>query len=168
MALHANKGKIYFRTPSSFHIYLIFFTLALAAHTITSSGDTSQCLDWGFTENLECPTCDKIGVVLHDEEITRNCEECCKVPEVAAEIKYDKAVLEVGRSVLPLFPEVEGFYKNRRKQFSKLQTKLTRLAMRPVIHLYRDKHDEEPAESMGVSRWKEDSIVEFLDEKLQA
>lgn len=53
-----------------------------------------DCFTLGFSDSLECDTCEKLQQLVSDRELYRECRSCCRVVSVE-EVKYDEAKLQI-------------------------------------------------------------------------
>jgi hypothetical protein len=89
----------------------VLFTSYLAIGTF--SGD--QCVAKGFeTTILNCKTCDVILRIVGDEEIVSDCKACCQTYADVSQ-RYEMAVLELDKRILPNLPEIEKITKQAKK-----------------------------------------------------
>mmetsp|Transcript_34044 Transcript_34044/g.42946 ORF Transcript_34044/g.42946 Transcript_34044/m.42946 type:complete len:184 (+) Transcript_34044:70-621(+) len=143
----------------------ILFLFVLNNVVKTEDTQVLSCFELGFAENLLCPTCTKIESIVADEELSEDCRRCCTEPPEVENTKYSRAVLEVGKQTVKFYTEISGFITNHRKKFKNLKLKYT-FRSRPQLLMFENKDDEEPSEVISISRWKESSIIGFLEEKL--
>lgn len=108
--------------------------------------------------------CVKIFIFLRTD-----CLKCCKTddpgPEENTVKKYSKARLEVCGWKLGGFPQVQAFVKSDRPgKFPNLQVKYVGGQM-PQIKLIEE--DGSVAETLSITKWDTDTIVEFLQTHLE-
>lgn len=69
---------------------LFLLCVAFVLFVFSSANDCSQ---YGFTENLMCTTCKKMGKYIEDKELMEKCLSCCIEEKQAS--KYVEGRLEV-------------------------------------------------------------------------
>ena len=88
-------------TSSSGAFAALVLNLAVFAAVGTSGakagGDAAsndECLALGFSESLECDTCEKLQQYVTDSKLYLECRECCRVV-ANDELLYDEAKLQI-------------------------------------------------------------------------
>mmetsp|Transcript_42362 Transcript_42362/g.72966 ORF Transcript_42362/g.72966 Transcript_42362/m.72966 type:complete len:180 (+) Transcript_42362:72-611(+) len=146
---------------------LVFLGLVVSTLSEDLIVEKTSCEELGFADNLLCTTCAHIATIVADEDLVTECQSCCKEPPTVATTKYRKAILEVGQQVIHFYREVAEFIKTPLKEMPNgVEIRYT-FRSRPQLLLYNEE-DKEPAEVVSISRWKKDSITEFLKERLLA
>lgn len=123
-------------------------------------GDSIDCAELGFETGLECGICKE----LNDfglKNIEKECLQCCEKSD-EEETKFTRGVLEVCSWKLGRYPQVSAFIDHQSKQLTNFKVKYVKGAG-PVIKLYGDSGDEE---EVNIEKWDQDTIVQFLDEKI--
>jgi len=131
-----------------------------------SDGD---CLGLGYNRaNLGCSSCDLLEK-FELAALKADCLKCCNTEDTGQEEnpikKYPKARLEVCGWKLGGFPQVQAFVKSDRPgKFPNLQVKYVGGKM-PEIKLIDA--DGGVAETLSITKWDTDTIVEFLQTHLE-
>eukprot|EP00755_Sulcionema_specki_P020811 Sspe_Gene.72851::Locus_43655_Transcript_1_1_Confidence_1.000_Length_501::g.72851::m.72851 len=129
-----------------------------------SAGPTCQQL--GFGDDLVCTTCDRMQKKVADPELVAECRKCCLDVGGAATV-FDRAVLEMDKRQAQWIPELGVFVKQHLSAFPKLKVKYIH-GRQPTVVLYATGKDgKEESDSVLVSTWKADQIVEYLNAKLK-
>jgi len=124
------------------------------------------CLQKGFSSHLMCISCKEL-TQFHLEPLIASCEQCChKDSDGGVEKKvYPYAQLIVCGWKLGRYPQVQAFVKSDRPlSFPGLEVKYASGAD-PIIKLLDD--SKEVQETLGIDKWNTDTIIEFLNERLQ-
>eukprot|EP00466_Bigelowiella_natans_P012152 jgi/Bigna1/85973/estExt_fgenesh1_pg.C_70151 len=108
------------------------------------------CLEKGFGEGLVCSSCKKFEEIVKDEELAKECMDCCT---------DDKAVVSINR-----FPEVRGFIQDKGPSHKNLKVDYVRGA-NPVLVMEGPNMD---TETVSIANWKIHDIEEYLNKHLLA
>jgi hypothetical protein len=141
-------------------VIVLVCLIALAAVRLTGAAAAAavECANLGFTEALECSTCESLAAV----GLGKECEACCHVP---SEEKYALIVLEVDKRSLEFYSTIAEVVKEAKKDdggpFSDLVVRY-QFNARPQLHLYVERDDEYPADSVSVYSWSKDVILDFI------
>jgi hypothetical protein len=161
-----------------------------AAHAPGDSDHDAACLAKGFNAaSLKCSACPSVAKILHIDDITKACEDCCtELPRVGA--SYKRAILEVDKRFLLMYPKIEALItrideaktsksksKKEHHPYSLVEPRY-KFGVRPIIHFYSgdvvgDEDDDadgvepEPDESVEVGGWSADVLHDFLKDNLQ-
>jgi hypothetical protein len=147
-------------------LFLSLSVLYVLISCVKSELSVDECLKLGFNRaNLQCSSCD----LLRDYELNLlqpSCLQCCQASDQGSSVKqYPKAILEVCGWKLGSFPQVQAFVKSDRPgKFPNLQVKYVGGQM-PQIRLL----DAEGVtqETLSLTKWTTDTIVEFLQTYLE-
>ena len=159
-----------------------------AAHAPGDSDHDAACLAKGFNAaSLKCNACPSVAKILHIDDITKACEDCCtELPRVGA--TYKRAILEVDKRFLLMYPKIEALItsideaktsksKKEHHPYSLVEPRY-KFGVRPIIHFYSgdvvgdedgdaDGVEPEPDESVGVGGWSAEVLEDFLRDNLQ-
>ena len=75
---------------------LLLLGVASAATQEESRPSEAECRTLGFAPSLLCSSCAKLGDVLGDDVLVRECQQCCTAEDAEA-MHYAKAILDVCR-----------------------------------------------------------------------
>jgi len=153
-------------------LFLSLSVLYVVISYVKSELSVEECLKLGFNRaNLQCSSCD----LLHKYELNSlidTCSACCQssdqegASDKSAVKKYPKATLEVCGWKLGSFPQVQAFVKSDRPgKFPNLQVKYVGGQM-PQIRLMDA--DGVAQETLSITKWDTDTIVEFLQTYLES
>ncbi|KAF7259297.1 hypothetical protein EG68_06790 [Paragonimus skrjabini miyazakii] len=116
--------------------------------------DRSSCQQVGFTSQLKCGSCNELKRFKLDK-IEKDCFECCETEDAHRVIKkYSKADLVV----------LTFISSKERKKLTGLQLNYMKGA-RPTIRFFNEADVVE--ESHGIETWDNETIFEFLYERLE-
>merc|ERR1712062_175612 len=145
-------------------------TLHWQSHALTPGSE--ECFELGFTQELQCSTCDRLRDFLPSDEqkgakdavqLLDECESCCK-PEV--EEIFERAVFYVCPGHTQADQHLKDFVEKRSKGIAALQIKGTYHAC-SVLQLIRQGESEMTAtETMRVAGWKSEEIEDLVLMKL--
>jgi len=124
--------------------------------------DRPDCQELGFEQELECGSCKELNE-FGLKELESECLDCCRKSEEESS-KFKRGVLEVCKWKLGRFPQVSAFIDQKSSQLKNFDVSYVRGAA-PRIKLYGDSGTVE--EEVGIENWDTDTIVQFLDEKIQ-
>lgn len=154
--------------------FLSLSIIYLMVNYVRSELSVEECKGLGFVKNnLLCSSCALLPQ--YDLDILKkHCESCC-VQETSDSTKdegsaktvkrYPKARLEVCGWKLASFPQVQAFVKSDRPgKFPNLEVKYMGGQM-PQIKLLEG--DDSVAETLSITKWDTDTIVEFLQTYLE-
>mmetsp|Transcript_60936 Transcript_60936/g.114900 ORF Transcript_60936/g.114900 Transcript_60936/m.114900 type:complete len:177 (+) Transcript_60936:2-532(+) len=149
-----------------------FMALLLLSMGPLAVRSTQACMELGFSEALECSTCDRLGEFLPSgdsqraadaEKLVKECQGCCKAK--GKEV-FKQAVLYVCPSQVHVDQDLEDFVKRKADAFKQLKVKYTDGA-RTTLQLLREGETEESSnEYINARGWKSDDFREFLHLKL--
>jgi len=153
---------------------LLFLSLSLVYLLISCvKGELSaeECLKLGFNRmNLQCSSCDLLPKY-ELNSLEESCYQCCQSSDPGDKEKpsvkqYPKATLEVCGWKLGSFPQVQAFVKSDRPgKFPNLQVKYMGGQM-PQIRLFDSEGVAQ--ETLSITKWDTDTIVEFLQTYLES
>ncbi|CEG45245.1 Selenoprotein [Plasmopara halstedii] len=139
-----------------------------------------HCTTLGFdTDALDCRLCDELSSFLVSATpekkkktdraitaVTKECRECCtdfsKVLEAEGR-RYSKVALVVNRLRLKRYPKVANFLEHQAEQIKRLEVVETNPRL-PMLQFFDD--EGEKIEEISVAHWDENSIAEFIENKL--
>lgn len=140
------------------HILLqfLYFYLLLSSWYFVASSKPS-CRELGFNnEILKCQQCELIQSVVDDDSLYQECLSCCISKK---EEKYHQAVLEVDKRFLNSLPDIAAIVK-KKKELN--LTVRYRAGARPFLHVYYEKDDPTPADSILIILWNQDTFEDYL------
>jgi len=149
-------------------IFLSLSVIYLVINFVRGELSAEECTKLGFNKNnLLCSSCDqleKYNLAL----LKNNCADCCQSDgdgETKTVKKYAKARLEVCGWKLGSFPQVQAFVKSDKPgKFPNFSVKYMGGQM-PQIKLMEA--DDTVAETLSITKWDTDTIVEFLQTYLE-
>lgn len=153
--------------------------------------DKAECEALGFnSDTLKCATCDSVQRVV-GEDLGKECQRCCTKGEEEERYSYavlemDKRYLSAFPETAVILRSIEkkavekasnkaaasaGTGKSKGKG-SKEDERIVAIAMdvrhrytfgaRPTLHVYRDKDDTSPVDSLSVAGWTVDVFTDFF------
>lgn len=141
------------------NLYLgAFLTLVSLIGSLGGESQQQQCSSLGFTEALECSTCEALGAV----GLSSECLACCI--DSGEEAKYEAIVLEMDKRSLDFYPQISrvvSMSKKGQEPFSSLKVQ-HKFNARPQLHLFLEKGDEFPADSVSIYSWDFEVINDFV------
>jgi len=138
--------------------------------SISKEGQSSdeECLASGFNRTvLRCNACDAIAKILeNNKDAEKECRKCCAAPLSRPRESFELLVLEVDQRFLPMYPEISRAVEKHKKSgsappYSALTVRFS-FGARPTLHLYKERSDELPAESVFVGSWNLDVLEDFV------
>ncbi|KAG1705582.1 hypothetical protein DVH05_003269 [Phytophthora capsici] len=148
--------------------------------SVVSTERLDRCTTLGFdADALDCRLCDDLSTFLTSkvskkkskktksvENVVTECQECCsdfsKVLEAEGR-RYPKVALAVNRRRLKRYPKVANFVENHADQIKGLEVQETDPRL-PMLEFFDE--NGEKVEEISVAHWDEDSIAEFIANKL--
>jgi len=124
----------------------------------------NECVELGFEKGLSCVSCKELGE-FGLEQLVTDCNNCCEKTDEEQTTRYKRGVLEVCSWKLGRYPHVAAFIDGKLKQMKNMEVKYKK-GQAPVIKLY-ESDSSKSAESVGIENWNEDTLLQFLDEKLE-
>ena len=127
------------------------------------ASQTVQCSALGFTEALECSTCEALGTV----GLTSECLACCT--ESSEDAKYSTIVLEMDKRSLDFYPQISkvvSMSKKGEEPFNELVVRY-KFNARPQLHLFLEENDDFPADSVSVYSWDFEVIKDFVKSNMK-
>lgn len=134
--------------------------------------DAKACAESGFSEELQCKTCDRLRDALprdgregsdEAEPLVEQCRSCC---QAGGDEVFAKALLYVCPSQMEDNQDVEDFVKKKAEQLEGLTVKVVPGA-RLTLQLLREGEDEsDSTEYVNLRGWKTDEIRDFVAMKL--
>ena len=120
--------------------------------------DERVCVTRGYDSTaLMCSSCESLQLVVGDEELYKECQECCQPDRVEA--KYEQAVLEVDKRFLSGLPEVQAVVKMKNKL--NLDVRYS-FGARPTLLMFKEEGDDLAEERISVYGWDKETFVEYL------
>jgi hypothetical protein len=148
---------MYWKKPF-FLLKFIFFYEIFVFYRFFAFASPS-CRELGFNnEALKCQQCDSIKSVVQDETLYQECAACC-ISTRKDIAKYQLAVLEVDKRFLNSLPDIAAVVK--KKKALNLTVRY-RAGARPYLHVYYEKGDQTPADSILIVSWNQDTFEDFL------
>lgn len=145
-------------------VLAIFFLLILVVSSSRLSPE--DCLEFGYNPQvLLCSTCETIAQVVPSVEngvestMLTNCKQCCIENKVSEDQKYKMAVLEMDQRYASFYPELQGVIKEKKKLGLTVKYKF---GVSPILLMYTNKADANPADELSVSNWSQDTFRDFL------
>lgn len=136
--------------------------LLLGAISSVVSYSDAECHELGFEKGLSCISCKELGE-FGLKSLQADCSECCEKIDDGL-IKFKRGVLEVCSWKLGRYPHVSAFIDKKSNQFPNIEVKYKKGAS-PVIKLFGDSDKEE--ETVGIGNWNEETLEQFLEEKIE-
>ncbi|ETO67745.1 hypothetical protein, variant 2, partial [Phytophthora nicotianae P1976] len=144
-----------------------------------SSERLDHCATLGFdADALDCRLCDDLSTFLTPraskkklkqksvDKVTKECQECCsdfsKVLEAEGR-RYPKVALAVDRRRLKRYPKVANFVDHQAENIKRLEVQETNPRL-PMLQFFDE--EGEKIEEISVAHWDENSIAEFIENKL--
>ncbi|KAG7382014.1 hypothetical protein PHYPSEUDO_005375 [Phytophthora pseudosyringae] len=138
-----------------------------------------RCATLGFdADALDCRLCDELSTFLTPtaskttskkkaaKKVAKECQECCsdfsKVLEAEGR-RYPKVALAVNPHRLKRYPKVANFVERQAEQIKRLEVQESNPRL-PMLQFFDE--DGEKVEEISVAHWDEDSIAEFIENKL--
>ena len=135
--------------------------LVLISLTLSAVIKKSQCASYGFNENtLQCSTCETLSKIVSNREAYDNCKVCC-IEKV--EDKFGLAVLEIDNRYLAHMPDLDAIVGMKDELKLKVQYRFGS----PVLKMFKNSLDDEPAETIAVGTWNQDNFKEYLKSHLR-
>ena len=75
-------------------VLTLHLQLAVQIGQVVAGRSNEDCLSLGFSDSLECSTCEKLQEVVPDLELYQECRDCCRVVNVESML-YDEAKLQI-------------------------------------------------------------------------
>ena len=110
---------------------------------------------------LQCSTCDSLLKIVGDQSIFDDCANCCRPDEKTQ--RFRSAVLQVDKRFLMAFPDIKSVIKSSKEL--KIGVEYS-FGSRPMLLMYKNDGDEDPAESIPVHSWSKDTFQEYLASSL--
>lgn len=123
----------------------------------------SECAEMGFEKGLSCISCKELSE-FGLKGLQAECNSCCEKSDEDI-TQYKRAVLEVCSWKLGRFPHVSAFIDTKLKQLPNMEVKYKKGAA-PIIKLYGE--SSKPEETVGIENWNEETLNQFIEEKLEA
>lgn len=137
--------------------FLVVLSLLLFSACIASNLAAKSCLELGFNnEILQCQTCSDLGDVISDSSLLEECKSCCSNLQREEDV-YESAVLYVDKRFAG--PDVSSIIKKKKSLGLKVRYSF---GSRPYLHLFKQKDDEAPTETLFIGSWTSDTIEDFL------
>ncbi|KRY13988.1 15 kDa selenoprotein [Trichinella britovi] len=130
---------------------VVFFKMAVQVIISVSPDD---CKAVGFTPNLVCSSCSELSQY-GLKELEPNCRQCCAKDEL-----YDA----INQCVDDVWGSTRKSMSEKPKEWPGFRVRYERGA-NPVIKLFNEK--KEVVETLGIDKWNTDTIVEFLNERVE-
>ncbi|KAL3673003.1 hypothetical protein V7S43_002300 [Phytophthora oleae] len=147
--------------------------------SVVSTERLDRCATLGFdADALDCGLCDDLSTFLTSKvpkkkskaksakNVVQECQECCsdfsKVLEAEGR-RYPKVALAVNSRRLKRYPKVANFVENHAEQIKGLEVQETNPRL-PMLEFFDE--NGEKVEEISVAHWDEDSIAEFIANKL--
>ncbi|KAE9019851.1 hypothetical protein PR003_g12797 [Phytophthora rubi] len=151
-----------------------------ASAPVEASARLERCATLGFdADALDCRLCDDLSTYLSSTKstkkkskqkavdlVTTECRDCCsdfsKVLEAEGR-RHAKVVLAVSQRRLKRYPKVANFVEHRAEHMKRLEVQETDPRL-PTLQFFDE--EGEKVEEISVAHWDEDSITEFIENKL--
>ena len=149
---------------------------ARSENNIGEETSADDCLTRGFNKTvLRCNACDAIAKILENARAEQDCRKCCQPALQLARETFELIVLEIDQRFAPMYPEIQKILLKHNEESSGRNSKLPYSALtvrysfgaRPTLHLYKERDDELPAESVMVGSWKQDVLEDYILESTQ-
>jgi hypothetical protein len=138
---------------------ILFFYVCSYVQSIILKED---CAAFGYNPAvLTCDTCDNMHKILDHSTTYDNCMTCCIKKE---EEVYVTAVLEVDKRYLSFMKELSTVVEKK----NELGLKIRYRYGNPTLHMYKNKGDSEPTESINVANWEKSTFEDYLSTHLVA
>jgi hypothetical protein len=139
-----------------------------------TSADPDGCLARGFNMAvLRCNACDAIAKTLENAQAEKDCRKCCQPTLQVARETFELVVLEIDQRFVSKYPEIQKAVLKHKEEGSSSKRPYSALAVRfsfgarPTLHLYKERDDELPAESVMVGSWNLDVLEDYVLESTQ-
>lgn len=166
-------------------LFLVIYTVKIIGETeVLDTGNdvlsAQGCLDIGFNKDvLKCNACVPLGRVL--PRLLSACESCCSPGATIPREVFALIVLEIDKRFVEMnmYPEIGLVIKKSQElelssSASLSSTRLTNpyanftirytFGARPMLHLFKDRDDEFPEDSVQIGGWAQRVIEDFLAE----
>ncbi len=158
----------------TFHSVLFLILSSIFSDLARAETNTTHeaCLAHGFNKDiLRCNACDSIAKVIENSGLVEACKECCLPAISAPRETYQLIVLEIDQRFVGMYPEImRGIQKQKENQdkhpFSFMTVRYS-FGARPTLHLFKERDDELPTESVFVGSWNLDVLIDYIKECTQ-
>ena len=143
-----------------------------AKKNVAEETSADDCLAGGFNKTvLRCNACDAIAKILENVQAEQDCRKCCQPTLQVARETFELIVLEIDQRFVSMYPEIQKAVSKHKEEGSKLPysalTVRYSFGARPTLHLYKERDDELPEESVMVGSWNLDVLEDYVLESMQ-